>query len=247
MNKLLSFVSIVALLCCVAFPAATADGAKNYRLIDGDEIIEAIKAKAAPQMTQADFVVKLNPLTRTLTADAAGTANVEISNLNINKANNYFSAIASLSDNVNQQITVTGRLVGMVKVPVLNTQRSSGETIQDADIAWMDVEESSLGVKPITNADQLIGKRVERLIQPQTIIHTGMVKSPVLVRKNSLVTITYETGSMLISNQVKALEDGAMDEVVRVQNSQSGRIIDAVVVGSDHVQSGNRAKTLAMK
>jgi flagella basal body P-ring formation protein FlgA len=142
---------------------------------------------------------------------------------------------------------VTGRIVGIVKVPVLNAQRGTGETIQESDIAWMDVEENTLGTKPITTTDQLIGKRVERLIQAQTIIHAGMVKSPVLVRKNSLVTITYETGSMLISNQVKALEDGAMDEVIRVQNSQSNRIIDAVVVGSDHVQSGSRAKTLAMK
>lgn len=240
------------LICCIvifglAGGATAQEATKNFRLVDAQEIAEAVKAKAVSQMPNADYAVKVNPLGRNLVTDAANPNGVEIGNLNINKANNFFTATAWAPDYPSQKVALTGRITAMVKVPVLNTQRGVGETIEPSDIAWMEIEESALGAKPITNADQLIGKQAERLITPQTVIQSSMVKLPIIVRKNSLVTITYESGSMLITNQVRALENGAMGDVVRVQNSQSNRVVDAVVVGPDNVKTGISSKNMAMK
>jgi len=50
-----------------------------------------------------------------------------------------------------------------------------------------------------------------------------------------LVTMVLQTSNMVLSTQGKAVQDGAKGEVIRVQNIESNRIVDATVVGSNQV------------
>ena len=49
--------------------------------------------------------------------------------------------------------------------------------------------------------------------------------------KRSLVTILYEVPRMTLTAKGRALEDGSNGEVIRVANTQSNTVVDALVVG----------------
>jgi flagella basal body P-ring formation protein FlgA len=54
---------------------------------------------------------------------------------------------------------------------------------------------------------------------------------PALVKRNELVTITLETGSLVLTAQGKAAEEGGKGATIRVTNTKSGRVLDTVVTG----------------
>jgi flagella basal body P-ring formation protein FlgA len=61
------------------------------------------------------------------------------------------------------------------------------------------------------------------------------VALPILVRKGDLVKILLTTANLELTAQGKALEDGAQDASVRIENTKSSRVIDATVTGADIV------------
>jgi flagella basal body P-ring formation protein FlgA len=64
-------------------------------------------------------------------------------------------------------------------------------------------------------------------------IRTREVQDPILVPRRSLVTILYQHPRMTLTAKGRALEDGSDGQVIRISNSQSSNVIEAVVVG-DH-------------
>ena len=62
-------------------------------------------------------------------------------------------------------------------------------------------------------------------------LRLGDVERPVLVHKGDLVTIVLRTASLQLTAQGKALDDGAFNALVRVENAKSHRVIDTAVTG----------------
>ena len=61
-------------------------------------------------------------------------------------------------------------------------------------------------------------------------------KTPIMVAKNSLVTVRLQNERMQLTVQGRALEDGAEGDVVRVMNTSSNTVVSAVVVDSGVVE-----------
>ena len=70
--------------------------------------------------------------------------------------------------------------------------------------------------------------RVRRAGRP---IRTRDLQDPVLVPKRSLVTILFKRPKMTLSAKGRALDDGSDGEVIRITNTQSNTVIEAVVIG----------------
>ncbi|RMD62393.1 MAG: flagella basal body P-ring formation protein FlgA, partial [Alphaproteobacteria bacterium] len=62
------------------------------------------------------------------------------------------------------------------------------------------------------------------------------LREPVVVAKNSLVTIRLETPRMVLSAQGRAIEAGGSGDVIRVMNTASNKIIHARVVNAGLVR-----------
>ena len=78
-------------------------------------------------------------------------------------------------------------------------------------------------------------------------MRAGDVQMPILVHKGDLVIIVLNTPSLQLTAQGKALEDGAMGAAIRVANTQSGRVIDAVVAGPNHSRRRQRRGDIARR
>jgi flagella basal body P-ring formation protein FlgA len=74
-----------------------------------------------------------------------------------------------------------------------------------------------------------------RGLRAGTPVRVSEIRRPLLVEKNSLVTIYLKTPLMSLSAKGKALESGGQGDTVRIRNNQSKHVIDAVVTGASTV------------
>lgn len=131
---------------------------------------------------------------------------------------------------------VAGRFHRMVEVPVPARRLGREHVIEPHDIMTMRVRDESLGTNLIVDADKLIGQSVRRSLAAGKPVRLGDVEPPVLVRKNRVVTVALTTREMALTVSARAMEDGALGDIVRVQNTQSTTVIDAEVIGEGRLR-----------
>jgi len=81
-----------------------------------------------------------------------------------------------------------------------------------------------------TKKDELIGKRLKRMIQKGTIITGDMIEVPPLINKGDKVTMVVESPSFRITAQGISKEDGIHGQIIRVANASSMKEIFCQVV-----------------
>jgi flagella basal body P-ring formation protein FlgA len=201
-------------------------------------IAEAARPQLLAQGIHPESEVKVFKLPRAMISDSEQPELI-ISNLNYNANGRSFSARAEIAGKPETGIAVAGRILRMIDVPVLTSALRSNDLIKPSDLGSIKVEEATLGRNAITDPADLLGKAAKQSIVANTVIRQDMVRLPLAVRKNTIVTVTYQTGALSISHQVRALEDGSLGDAVRVSNTQTNRIFDTTVIGNDLVAVGD--------
>ena len=140
---------------------------------------------------------------------------------------------------------VTGRLFKIAEVPVLVRGMLPGEIITAADIQWIKIRTARLGVNTILNANSLIGKAPRRGLRAGLPVRVTDVRRPILVPRGGLVTMILRKPSLMLTAQGKALENGSNGDTIRVNNTQSNKVVEAVVIGVGKV-SVHSVSNLAM-
>jgi len=211
--------------------------ARASRTIGADRITAALLGEVAARQPGDDAEILLdNPgLQFVVAADASDT--LAIDGLTIDQRSGRLSAFVSApaGDPAATRQRVTGRLVYRVSVPVLSRALAPGATIAATDLDRIKVRRDRIGADTATEAVQLIGKTPRRELRAGEPVRLGDVQLPLLVHKGDLVTIVLETRSLQLTAQGKALDDGAKDAQVRVENTKSHRIVDASVTGAGTV------------
>ncbi|MBO6521456.1 MAG: flagellar basal body P-ring formation protein FlgA [Rhodospirillales bacterium] len=77
-------------------------------------------------------------------------------------------------------------------------------------------------------------------------IRNNDVTRPVLVEKNSLVTIIHQVPNMILTAQGKAMQDGADGDIVQIKNGRSNQIVEAEVIGPGRVAVKSLSQQLSM-
>ncbi|OYQ34205.1 flagella basal body P-ring formation protein FlgA [Niveispirillum lacus] len=131
--------------------------------------------------------------------------------------------------------TVGARVVDMVELPVLARRMGQGEVVGEADITWIKLPRDRLQAGAVVEASEMIGKSLRRAIAPNQAVNARDVRDPVVVGKGQAVTILLQTEVMTLTASGKALTDGAQGELVRIVNTSSNRVIEAVVAGPNLV------------
>jgi flagella basal body P-ring formation protein FlgA len=129
---------------------------------------------------------------------------------------------------------VLGAIFGLLPVVVspafaatvtANSTLSRGTMISSGDIS-VDVDGAEASQDVLA---QYVGKELIRTIYTGTEIRERDVQEPVLVKRNSPVTMIYRVGRLEISTNGRALSEGAMGEIVRVMNMDSRQAVEGRV------------------
>jgi flagella basal body P-ring formation protein FlgA len=126
---------------------------------------------------------------------------------------------------------VHGRVFAVTRVPVLTRHLTRGDVISEKDVEWADVREEVARRDIITDPRTMIGQEPRFQLRPGQPVRVSDLQRPILVAKNSMVTISLKTPFMSLSSQGKAVEDGGKGDVIRVTNLQTKRTIEATVDG----------------
>lgn len=171
-----------------------------------------------------------------LPRSVAPTARVERFDYDAHSGRFTATLIAPADGRPLEKMNISGRFHRLVELPVPTRRLGSGHIIDANDLTLVRMREENLGTNLIVDETKLIGKAVGRTLNSGKPVRSGDVGAPVLVEKGRIITVILQTERMVLSVQGRAMEDGALDDVIRVQNTQSNTVIDAVVTGSGRVE-----------
>ena len=168
------------------------------------------------------------------------TAEIEVRTLSYDAQSGRFTAVIAAGGDGGFRLPVSGRVYETSPVPVLRRAIMAGEVIRKDDIEIIRTREDRIGRDVVTDPAKLIGTTPRQRLRAGEPIRDNDTRPPVLVARNSTVTIVLQTGYLRLTAQGKAIEDGAKGDTIRVTNLQSKKTIEAVVAGPDFVtvQSG---------
>ena len=203
------------------------------REIGADEISERLIEALAERAPVASAELKLDPPRPHLTVAAADTGPLAVDGLSLDPRSGRFSAFLSVSaaGDPAERLRVSGRLVRTAEVPVPARLLAAGETIAAGDLTAATLRADRLGADTLLQKSDLVGKAPRHALRPGEPVHASDVEVPLVVHRGTLVTILLETPALRLSAEGKAMEDGGMGAVIRVANTKSSRVIDAVVAG----------------
>lgn len=144
------------------------------------------------------------------------------------------------------RVTVDGRVVGEWPVPVraqlirevwVANDRLTRGTILDRSmlgVRKIDVLREGEGLIP-TNVDLTNFEVAEGVAAGKGFTRKDIIEQP-LIRKNQIVEVTARKGAMTITMKAQALENGAMNDLIRVRNLESRKEFNAQVIDAHRVQ-----------
>ena len=198
--------------------------------------IEAALEKAlTPHITQGRLQIEYDNRSIELHAPS-DWGSLTVQNLYFSAVNGRFAAELVVPGPTRAlRMPVSGRAYGIVRTPVLNRRIAPGDAIAAGDVDWLEVRAEQAGSDVAMTESQLIGMTPKRGVPMQTPVRLRDLQSPRVIAKGALVTITFQTARIALTAQGKAMEDGGMNDVIRVTNTQSGRVIQTTIVGPNLV------------
>ncbi len=206
---------------------------RSSLVVSAQEIRTQLLEALGPRVAGDDVELELdNPhLTVHLPVDA--DARLTVARLDYDPRSGRLSAV--IGDGVAQRISVAGKVYRMAEAPVPARRLGIGHIVRERDLHWITVRASALDRNVLVEEQLIVGQAVRRPLVEGRPIRTGDVEPPLLVQRRGMVTITLETPRMKLTAQGRALEDGALGDVVRIENIQSRRTIEATVTGPNAV------------
>lgn len=110
-----------------------------------------------------------------------------------------------------------------------------GILLSERDLLAKEYDLASLRGLPETAKEKLIGARLRHTIREGQIVTSDALEPVPLVRRGDAVVIVAKRGTLVVTAFGVARENGAMGEVVQVENLQSKRVVHARVKGNNTV------------
>lgn len=206
--------------------------------VSGATLLEAAQAALAKKMSAASGEISITAITNPtdiLAPVGSLTYGVEIpGGIRLNMptvayviisvdGRRYSSIPVKIDMRLFQNLIVTARPVGAKEVLNADSIR---------------LERRDVGRLPpgyITDVNKVLGLMSRRQLSAGTVLTEAMLDKPAVVRRGSPVTIVAKIGDIEVTAAGQALQDGAQDQLIRVQNSNSKKFITAKVLDGSSV------------
>lgn len=132
-------------------------------------------------------------------------------------------------------------------VEVLTYARSlnAGEVVAAEDLTWASVARAP--ADGLADAELAIGLQLRKPVRAGTAVAARDLTAARVITKNDVVTVQYRAGLINLALKGKALNAAAPGEPVRVMNTQSKTVIDAVAAGPGVAVVGPQAGSIKLR
>ncbi len=163
---------------------------------------------------------------------------VAVEDLVYDRRSRRVSALVSVSPNPGERrasTRVTGTLVELTEVAVLNRTINRGEMVLASDVTIERRVRGNLPQDTEGDVSSLVGQVAKRTLGAGSIVRTGDFAKPEIVARGEVVTIVYEVPGLVLTLRGRTNEAGAQGDVIAVVNPQSKRVLQAQVVAPGKV------------
>lgn len=128
------------------------------------------------------------------------------------------------------------KIAVMRQVLVADRPLTKGTVIKATDLSMQQLDVSQIKQGYLTDPDEVIGRLCKQTVNAGNPITVESVQKPVVIRKGEQVMINALSSALKVTMSGVALEDGQMNDVIRVKNNSSKRVIEAQVVAVQQVK-----------
>jgi flagellar basal body P-ring formation protein FlgA len=168
-------------------------------------------------------------------------ADLQVARLHYDRRNARFDVSLEVPGRPRQpSLRFTGSAVETTEVAVLTRALARGDVLKDADVVVERRPKADSAGDVIVTSEQAIGLATRRPLRAGHPLRQAELVKPEIVQRNETVTLVYEVPGILLTMRGKALDAGAVGDVVNVLNVQSKRTVQGNVVGPGRVSVTGR-------
>ncbi|MGB3212404.1 MAG: flagellar basal body P-ring formation chaperone FlgA [Desulforhopalus sp.] len=146
-----------------------------------------------------------------------------------------FSIIFRVNGNVAKNMSVRGKIEALAHVVVSAEPLKKGNVLLPQQLSTSMMDISSLR-SPGLNLEDFVGKKLKRSLRAGSPVLLSMVEALPVVERGERVKIIINSGPLHLTATGLAHSDGAMNQMIRVQNINSNKIIHCRVTGPGLVE-----------
>lgn len=207
------------------------------------EIVELLRREFRQQGALGSIKIRLNRLREGVLRPSRGDA-LRIDGLTHDPDGGAFSAYiqGGGTDGGQGRQLLRGRVDFLARVPVASRNIRKGEKITGADIKWTQLSLRLLGSDTIEHLEQVVGLAAKRNLRQNQPLKQSDLRTPIMVAKGAMVTISLSDGGLSLTGAGRALEDGSLGETIQIKNLQSKRTLEASIVAPNNVRVNLRRR-----
>lgn len=204
------------------------------RTISRQDIEDVLSRSAIKQGAKGDVTIKLDDNFSPRIIDAAKIEDMKITHFTRDKGFGRFEARLEVP-NTNENWLVTGSIAELREVAVPTVDIERGEPLQAKDFILIKRPVAQVNGDVMSSLADLVGMLPRRSLRAGEPIRSADIAKPILVEKDQLVMVVYQSKGFSLTMRGRASAKGTMGETIKVMNPQSKRLVDAVVTGYGQV------------
>jgi flagella basal body P-ring formation protein FlgA len=134
------------------------------------------------------------------------------------------SLVYKVDDTIVKNISVRGKLKAMTPVAIL-TQNVKRGSILHPDMVQLQSKDLGKLRTPCTDLREVLGRRLTRSLRTGSVLDMSSIEIPPLIRKGQLVKILLNHNGMHLSATGISSMNGKQDQIIRVVNTVSKKMI----------------------
>ena len=138
-------------------------------------------------------------------------------------------------------LRVSGLVVEMREIAVLNRTVNRGEPVTAADVAVERRPREGSPPDAQSGSTGIVGEVAQRALSAGSVLRIGDTAPPELVNRGEAVNIVYDTPGISLSIRGTASESGRFGATINVVNGASKKVLQATVIGLGRVSVGPAA------
>lgn len=235
MKKL--FIYSVVILILAATSAAAVEAEKGLLVVSENEVSEAIKKELVEQGHAEAVDLEFFGGQTVFQIEAAKQAKILVEGLKLNALQNKFSCDVEVfaDGRPYAKTNVSGKyyVLGDIFVPARHIEK--GEIITPDMLKTITVRMNRIKPMFVVDRDKLVDKEAKKYLKEGKIINDRDVGTKILIKKNDIITMVYQTDNMQITAKAQARQDGSKGEKIEIENTKSKKVLYGIVLDADTV------------
>lgn len=131
---------------------------------------------------------------------------------------------------------VTGEVNILKEVVVVTRAVERGERLAAEDLRLQDLPLAETPQNAITDLSRALGMETKVGLNPGEALAVNKLDAPLLIQRGDLVALVVETAKMRVETKGIARQRGKLNQVIRVENISSKKVVYGKVVSSNEVR-----------